>query len=134
MCFTSKMFLFVLSNPILNTLILNNLHGSTCSSYLDITGCILFLFLNYLFFYLFLNKGEGREKGRKTSMCGCLSCAPYWRPDLQTRHMTWLGIEPVTLCFSGLHSIHWATPARELVLFLIKVQIWKAIDCSLIKT
>ena len=32
--------------------------------------------------YLFLARGEGREKERETSMCGCLLCAPYWGPDL----------------------------------------------------
>ena len=31
------------------------------------------------FIYLFLWRGEGRERGRETSMCGCLSCAPYCR-------------------------------------------------------
>ena len=45
-------------------------------------------------------------------MCGCLSCAPYWGPGPQHRHVPWLGIEPVTLWFAGPCSIHWATPAR----------------------
>ena len=36
-------------------------------------------FLFFLRFYLlFLEIGERREKGRETSMCGCLSNAPYW--------------------------------------------------------
>ena len=46
-------------------------------------------------------------------MCGCLSQAPYWGPGPQPRHVLWLGIELVTLCFTGWYSIHWATPARE---------------------
>ena len=46
-------------------------------------------------------------------MCGCLSKTPYWGPGLQPRHVSWLGIEPGTLWFTGRHSIHWATPARE---------------------
>ena len=25
--------------------------------------------------------------GRETSMCGCLSCAPYWGPNPQPRHV-----------------------------------------------
>ena len=29
-------------------------------------------------------------------MCGCLSCAPYWGPGLQPRHVPCLGIESVT--------------------------------------
>ena len=36
-------------------------------------------FLHFLFFkrfYLFIFRGEGREIGRETSMCGCLSHAP----------------------------------------------------------
>ena len=29
-------------------------------------------------FYLFLERGEGRERGRETSMCGCSSQSPDW--------------------------------------------------------
>ena len=60
------------------------------------------------FIYLFLEKGEGREKGGETSMCGCLLRTPNWGPGI----CPWLGIKPVTLWFTGLCSIHWATPAR----------------------
>ena len=63
-------------------------------------------------FYLFLEGKGGRKREGETSMCGCLSCAPYWGPDLQPRHVPWLGIDPATLCFSGLHSIFWATWAK----------------------
>ena len=52
------------------------------------------------------------KRGRETSMCDCLSCAPYWGPGPQPRHVPWLGIEPVTLGFSGWCSVHWATLAR----------------------
>ena len=45
-------------------------------------------------------------------MCGCLSGTQNRGPGLQPRHVPWLGIKPVTLCFSGWCSIHWATPAR----------------------
>ena len=45
-------------------------------------------------------------------MCGCLLLAPYWGPGLQPKHVPWLGIKPVTLCFAIWHSIHWATPSR----------------------
>ena len=76
-------------------------------------ACInLSFFFN--FSYLFLERGEVREKERETWMCGCLSCAPYWGPGLQPRHVPWLGIEPVILCLAVQHSIHWATPARAL--------------------
>ena len=69
--------------------------------------------LFYLFFkdfiYLFLERVEGREKGRETSMCGCLSCGP----GLQPRHVPWLGIKLVTLWFADQHWIYWATPDRS---------------------
>ena len=43
------------------------------------------------FIYLFSERGEGRKRGRETSMCGCLSHAPYWGPGLKPRHVPWLG-------------------------------------------
>ena len=61
------------------------------------------------FIFLVLERGEGQEKGRETQMCGCLSHAPYWGPDLQSRHVLLMGIEPVILWFTGRH---WA-PARS---------------------
>ena len=75
-----------------------------------------------LFIYSFLKKTlfleRGEKRGRETSMCGCLSCAPYWGPGQQPRHAPWLGFEPTTPWFTGQCSIHWATPARaEFVLF-----------------
>ena len=55
----------------------------------------IFFFKFYLFIYLDRGKG-GRKRGRE-SMCGCLSCAPYWGPGLQPRHVPRLGIEPAAL-------------------------------------
>ena len=43
--------------------------------------CLILFFKDVV--YLFLERGEGREKG--TSVCGCLSCAPFWGPDPQPR-------------------------------------------------
>ena len=40
-------------------------------------------------------------RGRDTPMCGRLWRAPYWRPGSQLRHVPWLGIELVALCFEG---------------------------------
>ena len=37
------------------------------------------------FIYLFLERGDGKDRGRRTSMCGCLLCAPYWGLCLQPR-------------------------------------------------
>ena len=36
-------------------------------------------------------------------MCGCLSCAPYWGPGPQPRHVPWLGLELATL-WSAAHT------------------------------
>ena len=41
----------------------------------------VFFFLKILFRF---REGKG---GRETSMCGCLSSAPHWRPGPQPRHM-----------------------------------------------
>ena len=39
-------------------------------------------------FYLLIFRERGREeRGRETSMCGCLSHAPYWGPSLQPSHV-----------------------------------------------
>ena len=51
-------------------------------------------------------------------MCGCLSCIPYWGPGLLHRHVSWLSIELVTLCFTDPCSMHWATQANHLWLFI----------------
>ena len=88
------------------------------------------LFTLFYFIYLFLYRGEriGRKRGRETSVCGCLSCAPYWWPGLQPRHVPWLGIKLVTLCFAGQHSIYWATPARA-THFLIGLFAFLVLSC-----
>ena len=49
-----------------------------------------------------------------------LSHTPYWGPGPQPRHMPWPGIKPATFWFAGLHSTHWATPARAHGSFLKK--------------
>ena len=46
----------------------------------------LAFFFFWDFIYLFLERGEGGEKGRETSMCGCPSHTPYWEPGLQPRN------------------------------------------------
>ena len=79
----------------------------------SIYPCIhLFLFV-LDFIYLFLEREEGGERERETSMCGWLSHVPYEGPGSQPRHVPWLGIESATLWFKGRCSIHWATPARD---------------------
>ena len=53
--------------------------------------CVLFCFFLRIFIYLFLER-KGGKRGRETSVCGCLLCAPYWGSSLQPRHVPWLGI------------------------------------------
>ena len=80
---------------------------------------MLRLFFLKDFIYLFLERGEGREKEKEKHRCAretsisCLLHAPTWGPGLQPRHVLWLGIELVTFWFTDQHSIHWATPARS---------------------
>ena len=65
------------------------------------------------FTYLFLERGEWREKeGAKNINVWLPSHAPYWGPGPQPRHVPWWGFKLVTLWFAGWHLIHWATPAR----------------------
>ena len=83
-------------------------------SYVDFSLLILkhVIFLKR-FFYLFLERGEGKEKERERNISVWLPLTcPHWGPDPQPRHMPWLGIKPATLWFAGQCSIHWATPAR----------------------
>ena len=75
-------------------------------------GTFYFIFFRFLFIFRDREKKGSRKRGRETSVCGCVSCAPHWGPDLQPEHVPWLEIELMTLRFAGLHSIHWATPAR----------------------
>ena len=76
------------------------------------------VFLKRLCLFIFKERGREGERGRETSVYGCLLHAPYWGPGLKPRHVPWLGIEPATLCFTVWCSIHWATPARARELFL----------------
>ena len=56
------------------------------------------------FIYLFLERGEGRAKERERIISVWLPLTwPHWGPGPQARHVPWLGIEPVTLCFAA-HS------------------------------
>ena len=57
------------------------------------------------FIYLFLERGEGREKERER-MCGCFLYNPCWEPGSQPRPVPRLGMEPVTPWFTGWCSIH----------------------------
>ena len=86
------------------------------------------VFLFFVFrFYLFLER-EVKEKGRETSMCGCISWAPYWGPGPQPRHVPWLGMEPVTLSFAGRAQSTEPHQPGLLLLFLFSGSyIWEAV-------
>ena len=91
------------------------------------------VFLKKILFIYFQREGKGgRKRGRETSMCSCLSHAPYWGPGLQPRHVPWLGIEPATLWFTGRSSIHWATPTRAyLVSWMVETSLLREESLSL---
>ena len=72
------------------------------------------------FIYLFLERGEEKKKERERNINVWLPLArPHWGPSLQPRHVPWLGVQPVTLWLAGQCSIHWATPARARLTFVI---------------
>ena len=73
------------------------------------------------FIYLLLERGKGREKERERNIHVwdvASHIATNWGPGLQPRHVSWLGIRPVTFRFAGQCSVHWATPARAIYIFL----------------
>ena len=91
---------------------------------------IVFIFFISLFsllpiffkrFYLVLERGEGKEKGRNINMqekhqMVASRVPPAGEPGPQPRLVPWPGIEiePMTFQFTGECSIHWATPARAI--------------------
>ena len=79
-------------------------------------------FLRFYFLFIFRQRGREKERKRKTSVCACLSSAPNWGPGLQPSHMSWLGIESVTLWFTS--SVQWATPARARILLFQITEKW----------
>ena len=81
-----------------------------------ISFSFLFFFLRFCLF-IFREGKKRRKRGREIAMCSCLSPTPYWGPGPQPRHVSWLGMEPVTLWFTGWHSLHWTTPAKGLISF-----------------
>ena len=81
----------------------------------------LFFLKDFIYLFIFRERGREEERRKETSMCSCLLWAPYWGPGPQSRHVSGLGIEPVTLWFTIWHSIYWATtPARvdDMILYI----------------
>ena len=89
----------VISNVIQN-LFLQSLHAGKSSSFFF---KILFIFRE--------RRGEGERKGEK-HQCVFASPAPLTWDLAHNPGVPWLGIKPVTLCFTVWCSIQWATPAR----------------------
>ena len=97
-------------------------HYLCCTLYKELALAIFNIYsFTYLFLFIYLERKGRRKRGRETSMCGCLSQAPYCGPGLQPRHVPWLGIKPTTLWFTGQCSIHWPTHARAHLSF----SVWK---------
>ena len=63
----------------------NGIAGQNSIHILLFLKVTVFFFLRFLF--IFREGKGGRKRGRETSMCGCLSHAPYWGPGLQPRHV-----------------------------------------------
>ena len=85
---------------------------------------LLFLYFSCVFFYciyLFLESGREREREGEKHQCVFASHVPH-TGDLAHNPGTCpgLGIEPATLWFADLCSIHWTTPARAPLFFINK--------------
>ena len=88
-------------------------------------GSIVFLFLFFLRFYLFIfRQGKGRrEREKNISVWLPVTCCTLGNLALHPRHVPWLGIEPIPLCFAVWCSIHWATPARAFCLLFLQATL-----------
>ena len=72
-------YLFVLFNPLTSSLIFPH-----PTSIWQPSKCSLYPWFWICSFCLVCSEGkEGRMRGRKISMCGCLSHIPYWGPPLK---------------------------------------------------
>ena len=70
-------------------------------------------FLKRFYLFIFRERGKGgRVGGRETSMCGCLSCTPYWGCGPQHRHVPETRNQTRDPLIHSLALHHWATPAR----------------------
>ena len=105
-------------------LIFFSLDIQMCLTYTLVFSVIILCFYDhflkniYLFIYLFIERGEGREKERERNVSVWLPLTCPSTGDLA--HTTqacalahW--IKQVTLWFTGWHSIHWTTSARALL-------------------
>ena len=81
-----------------------------------------FFFFKILFIYFREGKG-GRKRGRETSMCGCLLCAPYWGLGLQPRHVpqtgNWTG-DPL-VCRPALNPLSYTSQGSHCLCFKLSL-------------
>ena len=68
----------------------------------------------------------GRNKGKETSVCGCLWRGPHWGPGLQPRHVPLLGIKPATLWFTACAQSTELHQPGPVTAFLIKISTEKS--------
>ena len=85
-----------------------------------------------IFLKFYLERWEGREENSERNINVWLVLAHSLLGTMpKSRYLPWLGIRPATLWFAGLHSIHWATPAKAIVrIFLLHA--FKDVSYSLV--
>ena len=89
-----------------------------------------YLFFLKIVFVYFKTEREGRRKrGRETSLCGCLSHAPYWGPGPQPRHVPSLGIKLATFWFIALNPLSYTSQGcfydfNKIVKFILLERKW----------
>ena len=72
-------------------------------------------FFKRFYLCIFRERGrEGKERERnihvwEIHLLVASHTPPTGEPSPKSRHVPRLGIEPVTLCFTGWHPVHWAT-------------------------
>ena len=82
--------------------------------------CFFLIVFKALFIYSFIYWKRGREGEREGEKNQCVIASHTclnWRPNLQPRHVPWLGIELVTFCFAGQCPTNWATLVRAKALY-----------------
>ena len=82
-------------------------------------------FLKRFYLFIFRERGREGERGRGTSMCGCLLCAPNWGPGPQPRPVPWLGIEPAILWFEVWRSVRLHHTRQGTIIFNLCKLKWK---------
>ena len=91
-----------------------------CASF----GCykyyIPITFLKRFYVFIFRERGRAGERETEKHPCVVSSHTPNRGPGPQPSHVPWQGIQPATLWFAGRRSIHWATPARDILITLNK--------------